>query len=135
MKLVVVIFLPGSGWLSGQATAFSQPPRYQSSASYTDLLERSSYPDSRCLQFYSLQYTWVKCMVQVSPVGIGKAKEIEKRLQAPAEIVAHLWCGTLMPPYQRQCKLEVPACQRVLLVLSSAVNCSTVTSLCTLHVY
>lgn len=29
-------------------------------------------------------------MVQVSAIGFGKMKEIEKRFQAPAEFVAHL---------------------------------------------
>lgn len=66
-----------------------------------DLLERFSYLDSLCLQFYSLQYTWVKCMVQVSPV------------------VAYLWCGTLIPHDQRHWKHVVPAFQRALLVFSS----------------
>lgn len=138
VKLVVMVFLQSSGWLSGQATVSSQPHWYQSlwySASHTDLLERSSYLDYLCLQFYSLQYTWVKCMVQVSPVAIGKMKEIGKRFQAPAEFVAHLWCGTLMPHCQRHWKLEVPACQRVLLVLTSAGNCNTVAFFCKLHVY
>lgn len=69
-------------------------------------------------------------MVQVSAVGFGKMKEIEKRFQAPAEFVAHLWCGTLMPHYQRHWKHVVPASQRVLLV-----SCNTPPSPCKLHVY